>query len=150
MAAPQFRIFLSYGHDVADLAIRLRRDLETAGHQVWHDSDRLVPGLVWDTAISEGIDWTAAAADQGCFLLMMTPHSMREDGFCLNELSYAIERRVRVVPVLLEDCRRPIQISRLQWLDLRDCVPFPVAEARYEAKLPVLLGAISNPAQELG
>lgn len=146
MVPSGIRVFLSYGHDVADLAVRLRRDLEAAGAEVWFDEKRLAPGAVWDSAIAEGIDWTAGAADRGCFLLLMTPHSMREDGFCLNELSYAIERRVRVVPILLADCVRPMQVHRLQWLDLRDCLPFPDAEARFEAKFPAILSAVANAA----
>jgi tetratricopeptide (TPR) repeat protein len=75
----------------------------------------------------------------------MTPYSVRRpDGYCLNELTFAIIRRIRIVPVMVVDVEPPLSITRIQWLDLRDCVPIDERAVCYERKLPVLLSALEN------
>jgi WD40 repeat protein len=122
------RIFLSYGHDeYASLARRIKVDLETRGHEVWFDADRLKPGRDWEQYIEEGIDWVSAVPDAGRFLLLMTPHSVRRpDGYCLNELARAYGRGLPILPVMVFRVEPPLSICRLQWLDMRSC--FPVEE----------------------
>jgi tetratricopeptide (TPR) repeat protein len=140
------RVFLSYPHDRhAPLAERLRQDLEQRGHQVWFDRTRLCPGDDWETAIENGLDWVAEDPEGGVVILLMTPHSVRRpDGYCLNELTLAVLRRIRIVPAMLVTVEPPLSITRMQWLDLRDCVPLGEREACYERKLPILLSALES------
>ena len=50
------RIFISYGHDQhAQLAQRLKNDLEDKDHQVWFDLDRLKPRTDWESYIEEDV-----------------------------------------------------------------------------------------------
>jgi hypothetical protein len=86
------RIFISYGHDEhAALAERLKKDLQTRGHEVWFDLDRLKPGGDWETYIEEGLDWVAEVPGSGRIVLLLTPHSVRRpDGYCLNEIARAL------------------------------------------------------------
>jgi len=140
------RVFLSYSHDPhAVLADRLRQDLEQRGHQVWFDRTKLRPGDDWETAIENGLEWVAEEPDGGVVILLMTPHSVRRpDGYCLNEVSFAVLRRIRIVPAMLVTVEPPLSITRMQWLDLRDCVPLAEREACYERKLPILLSALEK------
>jgi WD40 repeat protein len=130
------RIFLSYGHDeYTSLALRLKHDLEMQGHEVWFDIERLRPGGDWERYIEEGFDWSSAVPGEGRFLLLLTPHSVRRpDGYCLNELAKALSRNMLVIPLLLSTVEPPLSISRLQWLDMRDCFPAEEHEVKY-AKL---------------
>ncbi|WP_243311176.1 toll/interleukin-1 receptor domain-containing protein [Fundidesulfovibrio agrisoli] len=60
------RIFISYGHDEhAELALRLKRDLTASGHEVWIDSEGIIPGTPdWEHSIEKGIAWLAEAPEQ--------------------------------------------------------------------------------------
>ncbi|MBM4025289.1 MAG: NUDIX domain-containing protein [Planctomycetes bacterium] len=82
---------------------------------------------------------------KGRILFLMTPHSVRRpDGFCLNELAWALNRRLHVVPVMLVWCEPPLSICRLQWLDMQDCIPLRAQEQRYTARYPELLAALKR------
>src|SRR5690349_7460395 len=140
------RIFLSYGHDEhRTVAERLKEDLHARGHEVWFDADRLTPDADWERYIEEGLECAAAVPNQGRVVLIMTPHSVRRpDGYCLNEIARALSRRLTVVPIMVVWCEPPLSICRLQWLDMRDCVPLDTQSAKYEAKLEVLVAALEN------
>ncbi|HEX8499450.1 MAG TPA: TIR domain-containing protein [Pyrinomonadaceae bacterium] len=151
MSTKSTRVFLSYGRDeYADFAARIKDDLEGRGHQVWFDRERLQSGLDWEAKIDAGIDWVTAAPEPGCMILLMTPHSVRRpDGFCLNEISRALQRRLRIVPVMVAQCEPPLAICRIQWLDMRDCLPLPERLERYRAQFGKLADAVENDSLEL-
>lgn len=141
------RVFLSYGHDEhAELAERLKHDLEQRGHEVWFDAERLEPGSDWESYIEEGLNWVAAEPPGGGrVVLLMTPYSVRRpDGFCLNEVARALLRHLTVVPVMVVWCQPPLSICRIQWLDMRDCVPSSTSEERYGVKLERLVEALEH------
>ena len=137
-------IFLSYGHDeFADFAGRLKNDLTASGYNVWFDQNHLTAGRDWESYIEEGLN--LACADKGRFLLLMTPHSVRRpNGYCLNELARALERGLPVLPVMLASCEPPLSICRLQWLDMRNCVPVGEREELYQTALDRLKEALER------
>ncbi|HPB87584.1 MAG TPA: TIR domain-containing protein [Thermotogota bacterium] len=119
-------IFLSYGHDAYSvLAVRLKKDLEAQGYEVWYDLQRLKAGVDWEQYIEEGLEKASRMADQGFMLFLMTHHSARRpDGFCLNELAKACAEGIRsIIPVLVQyGSKPPLSICRLQYLDIQDCL----------------------------
>jgi WD40 repeat protein len=141
-----YRIFLSYGHDEHfELARKLKRDIEARGHEVWIDEEHLSPGTDWETGIEQGLDWAASDPARGRVILLMTPHSVRRpDGYCLNELARAISRGLQIVPIMVVWVEPPLSICRIQWLDLRDCIPLDSRPAAYETKLDQLIAAIEQ------
>ncbi len=141
----QLYIFLSYGHDMhADIAFQLKDDLIRRGHEVWIDQQELVSGTQWEQRIEDGLEW-AAGHENGRVVLLMTPHSVRRpDGYCLNEVARAIEKSIRIVPVMLVQVEPPLSICRIQWLDLRDCVPFEERRQSLKNKLPLLIRALET------
>jgi hypothetical protein len=136
------RIFLSYGHDEhASLALRIKRDLEARGHMVWFDIDRLKPGGDWERYIEDGLDWASATPGEGRFVLLMTPHSVRRpEGYCLNELARAWNRHLPIIPVMVAEIEPPLSICRIQYLDMRDCVPVDDRQEKYKSKFDQLQG----------
>lgn len=140
------RIFLSYGRDQhASFAARVRSDLERRGHEVWFDDDRLSVGVDWEAHIDEGLDWAAGHSSSGCFLLLMTPHAVRRpDGYCLNELTRALHRRLPILPLMVETCEPPLSICRIQWLDVRACLPLSESDKAWEKHFDRLLSALEQ------
>ncbi len=156
LAERSLSIFLSYGHDerAAD-ALEIKADLEARGHTVWFDLERLRAGRDWAGYIEEGLD----ACD--LVVLLMTPHSVRRrersephstDGFCLNELARALERNKTVIPVMLAwvDRGPPLAISRVQYLDLTDCVPIDREDERYRRRFARLVDAVEHGNLDMG
>ncbi len=142
----KLRIFLSYGHDeYAAAASRIKDFLEKRGHEVWFDSDRLRTGHDWEQSIEQGLEWTADARDDARVVLVMTPHSVRRpDGFCLNEVARALERRLPILPIMLVLVEPPLSISRIQWLDLTACVPLHQREEQFAKGMASLAAALED------
>lgn len=138
------RIFLSYGRDEhIELAKRLKTDLKARGHEVWFDEDCLKPGFDWEYYIEKGLKWCVAGPEQGRVVVLMTPHAVRRpEGYCLNEIARALIRSLLIVPVMVVSCEPPLSICRIQWLDMRDCVPVTDREERYELKRDRLIEAL--------
>ncbi|MBM3298437.1 MAG: toll/interleukin-1 receptor domain-containing protein [Deltaproteobacteria bacterium] len=142
----KLRIFLSYGHDEhAELAIKIKDSLEERGHEVWFDEARLKSGRAWEQYIEDGLDWVAADQEIGRVVFMMTPHSVRRpDGFCLNELARAVDKGLAIIPVMVAWAEPPLSICRIQWLDMRDCVPLRQYAARFPDRFAHLVDALEN------
>ena len=140
------RIFISYGHDeYASFAQKLKDDLMARGHEVWFDIERLKPGGDWEQYIEEGLDWVAEIPGTGRMILIMTPHSVRRpDGFCLNEISRALDHHLFIVPVMLVWCNPPLTISRIQWLDMQHCSKLPVPAGSYDTSKNRLIEALEH------
>ncbi len=139
------RIFISYGHDEhAELAVRIKNDLEERGHEVWFDRDRIKPGKDFELYIEEGLKWLTEDKSRARFLYLMTPHSVRRpDGFCLNELTSAMMKELSIFPVMVQMSEPPLSICRIQWLDMQEC--FPSCEnTPYSVKFERLLAALED------
>ena len=139
-------IFISYGHDEhISLALRLRDDLIARGHDVWFDEDRLNPGLDWDYRIEQGLAKLATDRENSAVVLLLTPYSVRRpEGFCLNEIAYAVMRGLNVIPLMVVDCEPPLSICRIQWFDMRTCIPVSEKIEIYNACFPRLLKAVEE------
>lgn len=139
------RIFISYGPDeLAEIAMQLKVDLAARGHEVWPEESHIKPGSDREQYIEDGLDW-ASKNDSGRMILLMTPHSVRRpDGYCLNELSLTIQKYIKVIPVMMTWCEPPLSICRIQWLDMRDCMPLSGRFERYRAKFQRLVEAIEH------
>lgn len=138
-------IFISYGHDsFASIAHKLCKDLETRGHRVWTDLE-LKTGDDWAAKIEEAMDKAIAQKPNGCFLLLMSPHSVRRpDGYCLNELSKAVRNGLFTIPVKLQSIEPPLSIARIQYLDMSECFVPGFSESIYQRQLDLLVNAIEN------
>lgn len=140
------RLFISYGHDEhASLAERLRDDFAARGHQVWFDAQRLMPGYDWETEIERGLEHLAADKANASVLLLLTPHAVRRpDGYCLNEVARALARGLRIIPLMVVESEPPLSICRVQWLDMRQCIPIEEQEAAYRLRFDRLVQAVEE------
>lgn len=140
------RIFISYGRDeYAKLAEKLKADLQSRGHEVWFDKDRLKEGADWENYIDDGLNWISKDPETGRIIFIMTPHSVRRpDGYCLNEIAKALTRSVPIVPVMLVYSEPPLSIYRLQYLDMQDTFPPEEKTVSYERRLERLILALEE------
>src|SRR5262249_20108782 len=76
---------------------------------------------------------------------LLTPHSVRRpDGYCLNEIARALGRGLRIIPLMVVDSEPPLSICRIQWLDMRECIPINEKEGFYTPKFARLLKALEE------
>lgn len=139
-------VFISYGHDsYAPLALRLKEDLKKRGHRVWTDLE-LKAGDDWEMKIEGALNDTISHKPNGCFLLLMSPYSVRRpDGYCLNELAKAVKSGVFTIPVkVVSEVEPPLSIARIQFLDMSECYMPDFCEAVYERQLELLIKAIEH------
>ncbi len=140
------RLFISYGHDEHSLlAVRLKDDLKDRGHTVWFDEERLQPGHDWEAFIEQGLDDLTQDPPNSAVLLLLTPHAVRRpDGYCLNEVARALSRGLSIIPLMVVESEPPLSICRIQWLDMRECLPINENEAFYKPLFERLLRAIED------
>jgi len=144
--AESLRIFLSYGHDdKAFIACKIKEELESMGYKVWYDLERLRCGADWVEYIQQGLEWVAEAGSKARFILLMTPYSVsRPSGFCLNELTRAMEKEISIFPVMIESCEPPLSICRLQYLDMRQTYCGKEITLKFEEKIRELAQSLAD------
>ncbi len=125
-------IFESYGWgDAADIAKKIKTSLETAGFQVWLDSDHIRPD-------AEDFWTPLQTALESCKLViaLLSPHSVRLESdvatahgisVCHNELILAVRMKKAVISVTVIDCEPPLAINHYEPIDLTNWRSSPVA-----------------------
>ena len=104
--------FISYSREDSEFALRLARDLKAAGALVWLDQLDIQPGHAWDSSIEK------ALLEATRMLLVLSPASVKSENV-RNEISFALEEKKIIVPVLHRDCAIPLQLHRIQRVDFR-------------------------------
>lgn len=113
------KLFFSYGHDEnVPLVLRLKRDLEARGHQIWFDKSNIKAGDDWREDITHGL------LEASEVLSFLSKHSVRQPGVCLDEIRIALcEKSNAIQTILLEkedEVVPPATLSNIQWLDMSD------------------------------
>ncbi len=107
------KVFISYGRaDALEFAHKLSTWLKKEGFQPWLDVDEGIPiGAPFDVRIELGIE------DSDILIAVLSPWSLRPEGFCRNELLFAQAKKRPIVPVRIADIIPPIQIISLNYVD---------------------------------
>jgi len=106
-------IFISYStHDSLEFAERIYKLLnESPNYKVWMDKKGIRPSEHFDSAIEQGL------RDAEVVVAILSPSSVRDGGFCRNEISYALAQSKLVIPIKYIDCITPVQIHTIQQID---------------------------------
>jgi tetratricopeptide (TPR) repeat protein len=136
------KVFLSYAHDAnTALVLRIRRDLETAGHTPWIDTAEIKTGDDWRRTILDGL------ADTDVTLAFLSRHAVREGGVCLDEIALALGmRHGNLATILVEpepEVQPPVSVSHLQWLDMSGWATQD--DAWYQDRLRTILDLLDDP-----
>lgn len=104
--------FLSYASDDSEFALKLASDLKSAGAAVWIDKLDIEPGHHWDRAVHDAL--------RSCpnVLLVLSPSSVTSENV-MDEMSFALDLKKLVIPVLYVTCEIPFRLRRVQYIDAR-------------------------------
>jgi WD40 repeat protein len=124
------RVFISYAHrDGGGIAVRLRRDLETLGFDVWLDTDRLLGGDVWARDIEIAIDSCDIA------LALLSNGSFHSD-ICRAEQERSLAKGKLVIPARLQrDCDVPLVLQTRHYVDFSDAENYSAALEQLEESI---------------
>jgi TIR domain-containing protein len=104
------KVFFSYSRADAEFALQLATDLRSAGVNLWIDQLDIPAGAQWDNAVEEALKQCP------CLLVILSPMSTASQNV-MDEVSFAIERNKRILPVLYRNCDIPFRLKRLQYID---------------------------------
>jgi uncharacterized protein YegL len=110
MNEDKHRTFISYPRKNAEFALRLARELKSAGFDVWFDQLDIPAGARWDDEVQK------ALSECGIFLVILTPEAIESENV-KDEIGYAIDSRKRILPVLLKPCNIPYRLRRFHYVD---------------------------------
>ncbi len=97
---------------------------------------RETTGVAWDRLLEEAI------RTSDLVVALMSPHSVRPEGACRNEIAFAKDLGKPIVPVMVRRCERPLRVHDLQYVDLE---AFPrVGEEERSAWLNKIVRFIEN------
>jgi TIR domain len=110
-------IFISYSHRDADFVNRLAAQLVKKKARVWVDR--------WELNVGDFLlDRIQSALQSASALIVVLSKASTESEWCKKELSAGLlreleERRVVVLPILIEDCEIPIFLRGKLYADFR-------------------------------
>ncbi len=118
-------LFISYSRKDAEFVHRLCDALSSAQREAWVDWQDIPPTAEWLEEIKSGIE----KSDN--FLFVISPDSV-ESPVCQRELSQAVERNKRLIPLLhrdVPDNRLPLPLAKINFIFFRGCDNFQSAFA---------------------
>jgi hypothetical protein len=102
--------FLSYARADQTIALRFANDLIAAGIPVWVDQYDIHPSQHWDRAVETAV--------RGCagLIVMLSPRSAASPNVA-DEISVALDDGKTIIPILVETCKPPLRMARMQFID---------------------------------
>lgn len=133
MAASSMRIFISYARSDAAFVLRLAQRLRADGRSVWIDQLDIPKGARWDEEIGKALESCS------CQLVVLSPAAIGSQNV-MDEVSFALDERKTVIPILHQACTVPFRLKRVQYVDftgneddayaqLLDAIPTPAEPA---------------------
>jgi CRP-like cAMP-binding protein len=109
------RIFVSYSHNDREFATKLVNDLIAAGLNVWMDHLHIPPGVDWDDAIDEALNF----CDK--MLLILSEESVKSENVKMEWKYYLNTVKRPVVPVRYQAAAIPFRrLATIQYVDFVD------------------------------
>lgn len=102
-------VFISYSREDTEFMRQLKSRLEQSGVKVWVD-ENIKGGATWDNIIEE------ALATSDSIIVVLSKASVASK-MVMNEVSYGIEENKSVIPVMVEECKIPFRLRRIQYID---------------------------------
>jgi hypothetical protein len=110
MSPTAAKIFFSYARSDGAFVLRVARALRSEGCSVWVDQLDIPKGARWDVEVE-----TALKACT-CLVAVISPASVASSNV-MDEISYALDEKKTVLPILFQQCAIPFRLKRLQYVD---------------------------------
>jgi TonB family protein len=107
------KAFFSYSRDDLEFALHLAKDLKNAGANIWMDKLDIRPGQFWERKVEEAVTTCPR------MLVILSPSSVNSPNV-MAEVSFAMDEKKEVIPVLYRDCKIPFRLRPFQYVDLRN------------------------------
>jgi len=114
------QVFLSYARLDKDKVENLYHKLSDERFKPWMDIKDMLPGEAWEAAIQKAI------RNSDLFLVCLSTNSIYKRGSIQKEIKDALDiwremlySDIYLIPVRLEKCDVPENLSRFQWVDFR-------------------------------
>lgn len=107
------QLFLSYSREDSVFAFRLRDDLVKRGFNVWMDQVDIPGGHHWDETIEE------ALSESRVLLVLSTPASIKSQNV-RDEVDYAIDEGIDILPLLYKEVKFPLRWRRYQYVVINE------------------------------
>ncbi len=107
------RIFISYAHEDYQIIQSISSSVKDSNDLIWLDRNFISPGDVWRDKIEK------ALKSSYCIIFFASALSVKSKEVKL-EIDFALSLRKRVIPVLLEKCSLPYEVSNLHYISLTD------------------------------
>jgi predicted ATP-dependent Lon-type protease len=107
----ELRYFFSYARKDSDFVLKLAKELRAVGVNLWLDQLDILGGQLWDRAVEE-----ALKTCQGMIAVLSPAESVTSNNV-MDEVSYALEARKLVIPVVISPCDIPFRLRRVQHID---------------------------------
>lgn len=130
-------LFISYKSEENPFALKLAAGLKNRGINVWIDHMDIHPGDDWDETIDHALKHLCRG-----MIVILTPDYLKSR-VCHDEWSYAVEKNLPVIPVLLRRLNEDeihFRLRRIQRLDFLDWLD----ERAYQAKFELLVERIQR------
>ena len=105
------RIFISYSRADLDTVKRIETVIRILGHNPTLDIVSFRAGV----HLSEQITREIERSDFFCPVL--SPNALLSNWVVHEEIPYAIKRRVRILPILIQQCEMPPELNNLRYVD---------------------------------
>ncbi|MHB8625433.1 MAG: toll/interleukin-1 receptor domain-containing protein [Aggregatilineales bacterium] len=128
------KLFISYSRADMAIAMRLADDLAQQGYSLWLDVRSIPHGANWDNEVQRGLD------ESDVMLVLLSPSSSSSQNVA-DEWSYFIEKRKKILPLMIQPCEVPFRLSRRQRVDFT---------RSYDQGLSELVRALNEPSAEDG
>ncbi len=122
-------IFLSYSRKDSKFALHLANDLKKHNFDIWVDQFNIPGGEHWDDNIEKALDNSCA------LILLLSPSSVDSDRV-KDEVSYALENNIHIIPIRYKDTQIPYRWRRLQSMEMN--------EKNYDKKIDDFIQSITN------
>ncbi len=110
MVHPIPTAFFSYSRKDSEFALRLAEGLRSAGAFVWLDQLDIQGGERWDSSVEDALTKCPR------MLVILSPDSVASTNV-MDEVSYALEEKKTVIPILYRACKIPFRLRRVQYID---------------------------------
>jgi len=114
-------VFISHAKEDIELAEQLYDYLSEKGYSPWLDKKKLRVGANWDFEIKK------ALKESTYVIILLSSISVKKRGYIQKEFKYALEYSeskldddIYIIPILLDKCDVPDQLSKFQWLEVEN------------------------------
>jgi CheY-like chemotaxis protein len=120
-------VFVSYSRKDSEFALKLVNDLQSNKVQMWIDQFSIPAGITWDNAIEK-------ALDTATHVLFIASNSSVESKNVRDEIGYALNEGKAIIPIMIEACKLPLPLTRINYIDIR--IGYEIALAKLLLQLP--------------